>query len=162
MYRTTHKEIRSSYPRRIDDKKRLLEQKNVLYQKNLAISEVLRQIERGSEEMKNNIISNVENLLMPIVHKLELEGGSYYYVQLLRNNLREMTSTIGAKLSDKETKLTPREIEISNMIRSGLTNKEISTLLKISSRTTEKHRGNIRKKLGINKNCNLLSFLKAL
>ncbi len=162
MHKTTQKEMRSPYPRRIDDKKRLLEQKKILEQKDLAIKEVLRQIERESDETKNNIIANVENLLMPIVQKLELEEGPHYYVQLLRNNLKEMTSAFGAKLSDKETKLTSREIEICNMVRNGLTNKEISTLLNISSRTTEKHRSNIRRKLSIDKDHNLLSFLKAL
>ncbi len=163
MQKTTSKEIRSPYPRRNDDKKRLIEQKNVLDQKDLAIREVLRQIDRGKEEIKNNVVANVENLLMPIIQKLELKGESYYYLQLLRNNLRELTTSFGAKLSDQKSNLTPKEIEICNMIRNGLTNKEISTILNVSSRTTEKHRANIRKKLGIiNKDFNLFSFLRAL
>ncbi|MHC4268946.1 MAG: helix-turn-helix transcriptional regulator [Planctomycetota bacterium] len=162
MRKPTQKEIRSPFPRRVDDKNRLLEQKSVLEQKDLVIKEILRQIERGSEDIRKNIISNVENLLLPIVQNLELKGVSYFYIQLLRDNLQELTSTFGAKLSDKEIKLTPREIEICNMIRNGSTNKEISILLNISSRTTEKHRANIRKKLNISKEYNLLSFLKAL
>ncbi len=162
MYRTTNKEMRSSYPRRIDDKKRFQEYESILEQKDLAIREVLRQNERGREEIKSNVITNVENLLLPIVQTIELRGESCYYVQLLRNNLQELTSSLGAKLSDKKVNLTPREVEICNMIRNGITNKEISTLLNISSRTTEKHRANIRKKLSINKDYNLLSYLKAL
>ena len=133
-----------------------------LEQKDLVIKEILRQIERGSEDIRKNIIANVENLLLPIVQNLELTGVSYFYIQLLRDNLQELTSKFGAKLSDKEIKLTPREIEICNMIKNGTTNKEISILLNISSRTTEKHRANIRKKLDISKEYNLLTFLKAL
>jgi len=162
MRKTTQKEIRSAFPRRVDDKNRLLEQKSVLEQKDLVIKEILRQIERGSEDIRKNIIANVENLLLPIVQNLELTGVSYFYIQLLRDNLKELTSKFGAKLSDKEIKLTPREIEICNMIKNGTTNKEISILLNISSRTTEKHRANIRKKLDISKEYNLLTFLKAL
>ncbi len=99
---------------------------------------------------------------MPIVEKLEINNGSSYYIQLLQNNLQEVTSTFGAKLSDNKTNLTPREIEICDMIRNGLTTKEISMLLHISIRTTEKHRAHIRKKFCINKNNNLLSFLQSL
>ncbi|MCP4264618.1 MAG: helix-turn-helix transcriptional regulator [Candidatus Brocadiaceae bacterium] len=162
MQKTTQEEIRSPHPRRIDDKKRLIEQKSTLDQKDLAIREVLRQIERGREEIKSNVAANVENLLMPILQKLELKGESYYYIQLLRNNLKELTSSLGLRLADKEANLTPKEIEICNMLRNGLTNKEVSALLNISSRTIEKHRSNIRKKLSIDKDNNLLSFLKTL
>jgi DNA-binding NarL/FixJ family response regulator len=111
----------------------------------LTISEVLRQIERGREEIKSNVVANVENLLMPILQKLELKKDSCQYVQLLKNNLIELTSSFGAKLSYKKSNLTPKEIEICNMIRNGLTNKEISTLLNISKRTIEKHRSNIER-----------------
>jgi DNA-binding CsgD family transcriptional regulator len=162
MQKTTQREIRSQHPRRIDDKKKLIEQKSILDQKNMAIREVLSQIEREREEIKSNVVANVENLLMPILQKLELKGDSYHYVQLLKNNLKELTSSFGAKLSVKNSNLTPKEIEICNMIRNGITNKEISTLLNISQRTTEKHRTNIRKKLGVNKDHNLLTFLRTL
>jgi DNA-binding CsgD family transcriptional regulator len=162
MQKTTQREIRSQHPRRIDDKKKLIEQKSILDQKNMAIREVLSQIERGREEIKSNVVANVENLLMPILQKLELKGDSYHYVQLLKNNLKELTSSFGAKLSVKNSNLTPKEIEICNMIRNGITNKEISTLLNISKRTTEKHRTNIRKKLSVNKDHNLLTFLRTL
>jgi DNA-binding CsgD family transcriptional regulator len=162
MQKTTQREIRSQHPRRIDDKKKLIEQKSILDQKNMAIREVLSQIERGREEIKSNVVANVENLLMPILQKLELKGDSYHYVQLLKNNLKELTSSFGAKLSVKNSNLTPKEIEICNMIRNGITNKEISTLLNISQRTTEKHRTNIRKKLSVNKDHNLLTFLRTL
>lgn len=162
MQKTTQREIRSQHPRRIDDKKKLIEQKSILDQKNMAIREVLSQIERGREEIKSNVVANVENLLMPILQKLELKGDSYHYVQLLKNNLKELTSSFGAKLSVKNSNLTPKEIEICNMIRNGITNKEISTLLNISKRTTEKHRTNIRRKLSVNKDYNLLTFLRTL
>ena len=162
MQKTTQREIRSQHPRRIDDKKKLIEQKSILDQKNMAIREVLSQIEREREEIKSNVVANVENLLMPILQKLELKGDSYHYVQLLKNNLKELTSSFGAKLSVKNSNLTPKEIEICNMIRNGITNKEISTLLNISQRTTEKHRTNIRRKLSVNKDHNLLTFLRTL
>jgi DNA-binding NarL/FixJ family response regulator len=93
-----------------------------------------------------------------------LKKESCKYVQLLQKNLQELTSSFGVKLIDKKAKLTSREIEICNMVKNGLTSKEIACLLNVSLRTTEKHRYNIRKKLCIsnNKDINLNSFLKTL
>ncbi len=162
MLKAQNKETRSSNPRRIDDKKRHLEQKSAIALKDSNIREVLNQIEQGSVEIKSNIIANVENIILPIIQKLELNGESNHYIQLLRKNLLDMLTTFGANLSEKKIKLTHRQIEICNLIRNGFTNKEISTLLHISERTTEKHRANIRKKLGIKKDYNLLLFLKTL
>ena len=141
----------------------LQEQKEVLEQKNIALREVLEQVELGKEEIKNNVTANVENLLLPVIQKLMLKKESCKYVQLLQRNLQELTSSFGVKLIDKKTKLTSREIEICNMVKNGLTSKEIAGLLNVSLRTTEKHRANIRKKLRIsNKDLNLNSFLQTL
>ena len=138
-------------------------QKKALEQKNIALSEILGQIEIEKKQIKDNVIANAENLLLPIVQKLRLKGESRKYVQLLRKNLQELTSSFGARLTEKRANLTTREIEICNMIKNGLTNKEISRLLNISLGTTEKHRNNIRKKLDIvNKDINLSSFLNTL
>ena len=156
-----------SFIRDITDRKKAEEllqgQKKALEQKNIALSEILGQIEIEKKQMKDNVIANAENLLLPIIQKLRLKGISRKYVQLLRNNLQELTSSFGARLTEKGTKLTSREIEVCNMIKNGLTSKEIASLLNISLRTTEKHRINIRRKLGIiNKDINLSSFLKTL
>ncbi len=141
----------------------LQERKKALEQKNIALSEVLGQIEIEKKQIKDNVIINAETLLLPIIQKLKLTGESRKYVQLLRKNLQELTSSFGTRLTEKGAKLTSREIEICNMIKNGLANKEIASLLNISLRTAEKHRINIRKKLGIvNKDINLASFLKTL
>ena len=141
----------------------LQKQKKDLEQKNIALNEVLGQIELEKKQIKDNVVANAENLLLPIIQKLRLTGESRKYVQLLRKNLQELTSSFGTKLTERRAKLTSREIEICNMVRNGLTSKEIASLLNISSLTIEKHRINIRRKLGIiNKDINLTSFLKTL
>ncbi len=141
----------------------LQEQKKALEKKNIALNEVLGQIELEKKQIKDNVIANAEKLLLPIMQRLRLKGESRKYVQLLRNNLQELTSSFGTRLTEKEAKLTSREIEICNMIKNGLTNKEIANLLNITHGTIERHRANIRNKLSIvNKNINLSSFLKTL
>jgi DNA-binding CsgD family transcriptional regulator len=82
---------------------------------------------------------------------------------LLRKNLEELTSSFGTRLADKKARLTSKEIEICNMIKNGLTSKEIARLLNTSLLTVEKHRNNIRTKLGaVNKGLSLFSILQEL
>ena len=156
--------IKEDITERKNMEKMLQEQKKVLEQKNIALREVFEQVERGKEEIKNNVIANVENLLLPVIQKLVTERKSCNYVQLLRKNLQELTSSFGAKLIDKKAKLTYREIEICNMVKNGLTSKEIADFLNTSLRTAEKHRANIRRKLCIinKKDINLGAYLQTL
>ena len=82
---------------------------------------------------------------------------------MLESNLTDLTSSFGQKISDKTLLLTPREIEICNLIKNGISNKEISEILHISLETTETHRSNIRRKLGIaNKSVNLAVYLQSM
>lgn len=141
----------------------LQQQKNSLEQKNIALSEVLGQIELEKRQIKDNLIASAESLLLPIIQKLMIKEESRNYAQLLQKNVQELTSTFGVSLNKKKDKLTSREIEICNMIKNGLTSKEIASISNSSLRTTEKHRSNIRRKLRIvNKKTNLSSYLKRL
>ncbi len=137
--------------------------KKSLERKNIAFSEVLRQIKVEKQQIKDNVIANAENLLLPTIQKLGVTWESRKYVQLLQNNLKDLTSSFGTRLTDKSAKLTSKEIEICNMVKNGLSSKEIASLLNTSLLTIEKHRSNIRNKLGIvNKKISLSSILKTL
>ncbi|HXX53077.1 MAG TPA: helix-turn-helix transcriptional regulator, partial [Thermodesulfovibrionales bacterium] len=66
----------------------------------------------------------------------------------------------GRKISDRQYMLTPKEIEVCALIRIGLSNKEIASRLFLSVETVEKHRKNIRRKLGlVGKGINLQTHL---
>jgi len=141
----------------------LREQKLALEQKNIALSEIIAQIEVEKRKTKDDIATNVNELLLPILEKLKLKNAAGKYVDLLKNHLEELVSSFGRKITEKSFNLTPREIEICNMVKGRLTSKEISGLLNISLQTVEKHRKNIRHKIGISKkDINLSSFLHAL
>jgi PAS domain S-box-containing protein len=142
---------------------KLREQKLALEQKNIALKEIIEQIEIEKNKIKDDIATNVNELLFPILEKLKIKKATRKYVNLLQHHLKKLTSSFGRKITEKSIRLTSREIEICNMIKGGLTSKEISSLLNISYQTVEKHRKNIRKKLGIStKNANLASFLQQL
>ncbi len=141
----------------------LEQQKTTLAKKNIVLQELLLQIEQEKKQIKDDVAANVENLLLPLVDKLRLHGASRKYVHLLKQNLNRLTSAFGRKISSKKNAMTPKEVEICDMIRSGLSSKEMSALLHISLGTVEIHRVNIRRKLGIaNKSINLPSYLQTL
>lgn len=73
---------------------------------------------------------------------------------LLERDLEKLIATSGWKLL--QLRLTPREIEVCDLIKAGSASKDIARTLSISFKTVEKHRDNIRKKLGIaNRRINL-------
>lgn len=142
---------------------KLIEQKLALEQKNIALREIIAQIEIEKRKIKDNIEMNASTVLFPILEKLRGNKSTQKYVELLQYHTKELTSSFGGKLRDATANLTSREVEICNMIKGGLSNKDISRMLNISPQTVEGHRKNIRKKLGLtNKRTNLISFLRGL
>jgi PAS domain S-box-containing protein len=145
----------------LESEAKLRKQKSALEQKNVALREVIAQIEVEKIRIKEDIDNNINIVVAPILEKLKIEKPAPKYVNLLQHHLKEITSSFVSKITKKSFKLTPREIEVCNMVKGGLTSKDISNLLNISYRTIEKHRKNIRHKLGIsNKRINLTSFLR--
>jgi PAS domain S-box-containing protein len=143
-----------------------LREKNIeLERKNTALTEVLEQIEQQKQQIKDEVITNVEDLLIPVLEQLMSKGSKIdeTYLTLIRRSLEDLTSSFGRKITHKNLKLTPREIHICNMVKRGLASKEIAKLLNISLNTVGRHRHSIRKKAGITrKNMNLSIFLKDL
>lgn len=136
-----------------------------LERKNAALTEVLEQIEQKKQQIKNEVIANTEELLIPLIVLLESKGSKLdsQYLNLLKRSLEDLTSSFGRKVTAKTLRFTPREIQICNMIKRGLSSKEIANLLNISLNTVGRHRHSIRKKAEITNNkVNLNTFLKSI
>ena len=145
--------------------KKLKEQNQLLMEKNIALREVMNQIISEKKNLEERVLDNVDELLLPLLKKLQNKGSNIEeeYFRVFENNLKQLTSSYGSSISRKIPKLTPRENEICNMIRSGLSSKEIARLINISYRSVETYRNYIRKKLGItNQKINLTTYLASL
>lgn len=144
----------------------LTEQKTELQDKTIALREILAQIEAEKLQIKKQVSATADKLLLPVVRKLRELGspGAPKYLdllELLEKNIQDLTSEFGAEVAKGIAGLAPRELEICNMIRGGMTSKEIADLLHLSLRTVETHRNHIRRKLGIlGKKANLVTRLQ--
>jgi len=145
-------------------KKLVKERTNELQEKNIALKELISQIQQEKQKLTDQVIENVDNLVLPMLKKLKARSDQKEktYIDLIEKNLLEITREFGAKISRKLYSLTPREIEICNLIRSGLGTKEIAEELHVTPSTLENQRNSIRKKLGIsNHKINLTSYLQS-
>lgn len=136
-------------------------ERKVLENKNIALKEILGHIEEEKAEFKQRIGENIENTLLPALNRILNESGSVNEssLSILKNSLADI-STLAGNIIQLYSKLSPREIEICNLIRIGTSSKEIAGTLRISVATVLKHRETIRKKLGlVNRDINLMSFL---
>ncbi|MBA7555877.1 hypothetical protein ES705_48569 [subsurface metagenome] len=143
----------------------LLEQKAALEQKNVALREILMQIELEKQQVKDDVIANVDDVFLPVLEKLRISSFNLdtKYIDLIERGLKELTSSFGRKITESSLKLTRREIDICNMIKNGFSSKEIAGFLHISLYTVGRHRHNIRTKMNIiNKKTNLSIFIESL
>jgi PAS domain S-box-containing protein len=142
---------------------KLRKQKSALEQKNIALGEIIAQIEIEKRKIKEDILTNANIVLSPILDKLKAGESTQKDVVLFQHHIKGLTSSYGTRITDKELFLTPKEVEVCNLVKAGFANKDISRFLNISRQTVEGHRKKIRHKLGIsNKNINLITYLREI
>jgi DNA-binding NarL/FixJ family response regulator len=86
------------------------------------------------------------------------EGRTYLSPTLLKEAPEDLIGIIRGNRSHGEDPLTTREREVLKLVGEGKTSKEIADLLFISPYTVSNHRKNIKKKLHIRKNADLIKY----
>jgi DNA-binding NarL/FixJ family response regulator len=137
-----------------------------LEEANIALKVLLRQREEDKKKMGDTLLNNVRQLVKPMVEKLKITNISsrqHNILTTLESNLEEITNPFLKTLDAAYWKLTPMEIQVANLVKTGLSNKEMAELLGIAAGTIMIHRHNLRDKLGLkNKKVNLRSYLLSL
>lgn len=133
---------------------------------NAALKVLLQKREEDKIELEDNVMSSVAKLIKPYFEKIkktDLNEQQRAFLSIMESNFNEITSPFARKMSMKYLNLTTAELQIANMIKQGHITKKIAKLRRISPRTVDTHRKNIRRKLGLeNKKANLRSHLLSL
>ncbi|MEQ1676461.1 MAG: response regulator transcription factor [Chitinophagaceae bacterium] len=99
--------------------------------------------------------SSKDELMAAIV---EVDGGKKYVCEEVKNILAQRELEEDSGLADMN-QLSKREIDIVQLIKEGMSSKEIGQQLDISIKTVEVHRYNILKKLHLKNTASLVNFI---
>jgi len=143
-----------------------LEMKTIsLEEANTALKVLLRRREEDKIELEEKVLLNVRELVLPYLEKIKkkrMDEKQKAYIGILESNLNDIVSPFVHGLSSKLIKLSPTELQVTNLIKQGNTTKEIAEIMNLATSTIDFHRNNIRKKFGIKKKkTNLRTYLSS-
>ncbi len=132
---------------------------------NEALKMIIEGVEEQKRDLEKKISHNLNLTVKPVIEQLksqELTETASILVKSLEFNLSNLFSSFGLKLMQEANRLTPKEVRLCEMIRSGLSSVQMGEMLGISTQTVLVHRKNIRRKLGLARSKrNLTAYLKA-
>ncbi len=134
-----------------------------LEEMNTALRVLLQGREEDKQTHEDKILGNVSELVLPYLDRLKttrLDERQRSSIAIIEANLKDIVAPFAGRTASRNLSLTPAEIQIANLIKHGMTAKEIAGITSLSPRTIECHRASIRKKLGlINRKVNLRAYL---
>ena len=137
-----------------------------LEEMNAALRVLLKQREADKAELESRVLASVKELVMPHVKELKkcLSGyNELTHVQILESNLQGIISPFAQRISLQYLNLTPKEIQVADLIKEGKTTKEIARFMNLSRFAIDTHRAHLRNKLGLtHKKANLRTYLSSL
>ncbi len=136
-----------------------------LKRKNIALQEVIAGVEHEKNKVKQIVHEKLSYRISPIIRRLKKNktGLDLILLEMIENALDAAGEELFSRQDKVALRLSPREIQICLLAKSGLSVKEIAQFYNLSQRTIDKHRENIRKKLGLQGTAvNLFSFLRDL
>ncbi|PLX81065.1 MAG: helix-turn-helix transcriptional regulator [Desulfuromonas sp.] len=147
---------------RINTLRQLQVERQALQDANAALHDSLVQSQRDKRKFAASIQGKIDKIISPILYALqkEMKTSQLEYLELLKKYLEDITSPFVEKSGLFMSKLSPVEFQIGNMIKYGLSTKEIARIRGISPATVNRHRESIRRKLDLtNRKVNLTSYL---
>lgn len=136
----------------LDSQTELKKKKAELEETNIALRVLIKKAEEEKEELKERITANTLCLVNPYVEKLkktDLTIEQRKNVQIIESTLANLISPFTRSAMLKNVKLSQTELKVANLIKQGKRTKEIADILCVSPQTINKHRSNIRRKMGL-------------
>ncbi len=145
------------------DRERELERRTQdLEEMNNALHILLKKRDDDKTALEEKVLLNVKRLIEPYLRNLQqsqLNARQSNLLNIILANLEEIVSPFARNVSNVYSKLTPKELQIADLIKQGKTTKEIAEIMSSSVRTIEFHRSNIRQKFGLKGKANLQTHL---
>jgi len=137
-----------------------------LEETNAALNVLIRNREKERRENDRSLGINLRRLVLPSIERLKLgplSDRQRVQLNILENNLQNITSPLARHLESPRQTLTPALLQVADLIKQGLSSKEIAGLLGVSVQTVETYRKRIREKLNLrNSKVNLRAYLMSL
>lgn len=134
-----------------------------LEKSNATLSMMLNYAQKAEKDIQERVVANLRTDILFLLDSLKrekLSENAGKLVEMLETTTHNLAHPLARSLESTLLKLTPREIQVANLIKHGKTTKEIIKLLDISAKTIETHRNSLREKLGLrNSKTNLRTFL---
>jgi len=143
----------------------LQHERELLTSKNAALREVISQVDNEKKDLRSQLQSNVDRIIHPLLRSLSVhvQPSGQEFLKLLQSHLNDLVSPFVRRLDQAAERLSPRELEVCNLISQGLTSKDIARILGISEHTVLKLRQRVRRKLDLtNEDVNLSTYLSGL
>jgi DNA-binding NarL/FixJ family response regulator len=137
-----------------------------LEEANTALKVLLQHRDEDKTTLEDQVLVNIRKLVLPYIENLKhlhLNEKQMVQVIIIEENVREIISPFLRRMTSTYLDLTPREIEVANLVKEGKTTKEMTDILNVSATAVDFHRKNLRAKFGIkSKKTNLMAFLSSL
>jgi DNA-binding response OmpR family regulator len=122
-----------------------------LEEANIALRVLLEQKDESRGIMQETMVVNLKQSVLPLLSQLENEGltsRQLTWMGMIRASIEHILSPTQKSLA-QEYGFTSTESRLAELIKQGLSTKEIASMLQLSKRTIDTHRHNMRKKLGL-------------
>ena len=98
----------------------------ILDETNTALNVLMQQRIEAKTELEETVLLNAKELIVPFLERLNksrLDSKQKAYVNIIESNLNEIVAPLVRKFSKINLKLTPTEIQVTNLVRQGKTTK---------------------------------------
>ncbi|MDD5713055.1 MAG: PAS domain S-box protein [Smithellaceae bacterium] len=133
---------------------------------NTALKVLLDQQEQNQRLTSARLKSNMQELITPYLERLkdgQMAPMDRVSLSVLESNLMEISSDFVYNLASCYPNLTPKEIQVANLVKEGKSSGEISHVMGVSLGTVNAHRNNLRRQMRLGKGgANLRSHLLAM
>ncbi len=130
---------------------------------NNALRTLLKMREEDQAKFEEGVLFSIRQLVRPYLEeakKVAKDQKVQAFLSIMESNLNDIISPFADRSYTRLSNLTPAEIQVANLVKQGKTTKEIAEVLNVSTKTIDRHRSNVRDKLGIkNKKANLRTYL---